>query len=111
MQETARITVTISKDVTRKLAELAGGESRIGEYLARLILRLHAKKSGQESVVDLEQAILEIHELLENEKMYKREIRLLEQRLSRALATQHKLLATVQFADQLAMRRANTVLH
>jgi hypothetical protein len=44
MQDTAQITLTVKEDVVIKLAELAGGESRVGEYLARLILKLHAKQ-------------------------------------------------------------------
>jgi hypothetical protein len=93
-----------------KLAELAGGESRVGEYLTCLILKLHAKKCGQGGVVDLEQAILEINELLENEQRYKQEIRSLEQNLTRALAPQRRHSA-IQEVNRWQVQRTSAVLH
>jgi hypothetical protein len=110
MPDTAQINLSLRGDVIEKLAELAGGESCIGEYLTCLILKLHAKKCGQGGVVDLEQAILEINELLENEQSYKREIRSLEQNLTRALAPRRRLPAT-RGVNQWQVQRINAVLH
>jgi hypothetical protein len=103
-----QITLTVKEEVVKKLADLAGGESRIGDYLAHLILKLHAKKCAPGGQVDLEQAILEIHELLDQQERYKREIRSLKQYLRQALGHQHEHSA--QHKNRGTIRRANPVL-
>jgi hypothetical protein len=109
MQDTAQITLTVKEDVVKKLADLAGGESRIGDYLARLILKLHAKKCAPGGQIDLEQAILEIHELLDQQERYQREIRSLKQCLRQALGHQHEHAAP--YKNRRTIRHAHTVLH
>jgi hypothetical protein len=109
MQDTAQITLTVREDVGKKLAELAGGESRVGDYLAGLIQKLHAKQCAPGGQVDLEQAILEIHELLEQQELYQREIRSLKQRLRQAL--DHPHAHSAQHNKRWTSRRAHRVLH
>jgi hypothetical protein len=110
MPDTAQINLSLRDDIIEKLTELAGGESRVGEYLTCLIVKLHAKKCGKGGVVDLEQAILEINELLESEQRYKREIRSLEHSLTRALAPQRRQPAT-RNVSQWQVQGKNAVLH
>lgn len=110
MLDTAQINLSLRDDVIEKLAELAGGESRVGEYLTCLILKLHAKKCGKGGVVDLEQAILEVNELLENEQRYRREIRSLKLNLARALAPQRRHSAA-QEMNRWQVQRTNAVFH
>jgi hypothetical protein len=110
MQDTAEITLAITKDTFGKLAELAGSESYIDEYLTQLVLLLHARKCGQVKQVELEQAVIEIDELLKKEAMYKQEIRSLEQQLSRVLAGKSGFLEVLCESQQL-LRRDKAVLH
>jgi hypothetical protein len=109
MQDTAQITLTVREDIAKKLAELAGGESRVGEYLACLILKLHAKKCVPGGEVDLEQAVLEIHELLEQQELYQREIHRLQQCLRQALRHQHEHSAP--YKNRWTSRRVHPVVH
>src|SRR4051812_47752425 len=103
--------IAFTEDVLEKLGELAGDKSQIEDYLNTLIQRLHARKSGQGGVVDLEQTIVEIHELLENEKRYQQEIYNLEQRLRRALAAQQSSSQTANWQLFERMQRAKPVGH
>jgi hypothetical protein len=105
MQDMTQITVTMSDDTLGKLSELAGSETRINEYLAHLVLILHPRKCGQAGQVELEQAIIEIDELLKNEMMYKQEIRSLEQRLGRALASEPAYAEAPYGSHLAALRR------
>jgi hypothetical protein len=109
MQDTAQVTLTLKEEVVKKLTDLAGGESRVGEYLACLILKLHAKQCAPGGQVDLEQAILEIHELLAQQEMDQREIRRLKQCLRQALGHQHE--HSVPYEKRWRLRRTNPVLH
>lgn len=110
MQDNSQITVTMPEDIKGKLAELAGSESKISEYLTHLVLILHAKKCGRGGQVELEQTIIEIDELLKNESVYKQEIRSLEQHLERALAGQNRFFEA-PLVNHRPMRRAKTALH
>jgi hypothetical protein len=111
MAETAQITLILDEDERQKLAELAGGESKIADYLICVGLKLHLKKCAPGGAVDLEQAILEIDDLLNKQRMYKQKIYILQQKLGQTLAAQRQLLAIVDDGRQQRSPQINPTLH
>ena len=109
MPETAQITLVVEQDVADRLAELAGGEARIAEYVTNLV-SLHAQRASEGEVANLEQAIEEINELVQNEKIYRRTIYVLEQQLRRVLTAQQRVLATAHYESWQPMWGVKTIL-
>lgn len=100
MPDTAEITFVLGEDELRELAELAGGESRIADYLKCLGLKVHRKKCAPGGAVDLEQAIIEIDNLLQLQQLYMQKIHILHKQLEQAFAAQQQLLAIVDDGRQ-----------
>jgi hypothetical protein len=111
MPDTAEITLVLDENELRRLAELAGGESNIADYLKCLGLRVHSKKCAPGGAVDLEQAIIEIDDLLQWQQYYKQKIYTLQKQLGQALAKQRQLLAVVDNGSQPFPTRSSRTCH
>jgi hypothetical protein len=111
MSDMTQVTLDIESDIAGKLAKLAGGESKISQYLTCLVLKLHAKKYARGGEVDLEQAILEIYELLNEQKMYEQKVYVLQQQIRRLIAERQDFLSTSQTVNQRFDSQFNTILH
>jgi hypothetical protein len=107
METTVQVTLAVGNDIEGKLAELAGGESKSGEFLTQLIRRLHGEQQASKGDVDLARIISKAQLLADRQQEYVRTIRILQAHLKKMTESHGELMATVQYLIEAYPRPTN----
>jgi hypothetical protein len=107
METTVQVTLAVGNDIEGKLAELAGGESKSGEFLTQLLRLLYMEQRASIGGIDVAQIIANAQLLADRQQEYERTIRILRARLKSIMASHEELLATIQFLIEAPPRSTN----
>jgi hypothetical protein len=105
MDDAVEITIVLDAEDARKLAEIAGGKARSGEYLADLIRMLYEEQQGRKGV-DIEPTIKGMNMLLDRRESLKEQLKTVEARLEKLLSINNELThKTPRVSQRLKTKR------
>jgi hypothetical protein len=107
MESSGEVTIVISAESASKLAELAGGDSETGNYLAWLIQKLYLEQQGRGGLVDTDFILRETHKLLEKREYLQERFLAVEDRLDKIASRQNELAERANKIATRLRRRAN----
>src|SRR4051812_16598561 len=102
MEDPVKITLLLERKDADDLLRLAGSESELSEYLARVIQRLRTERHlfGDES--SLEEVVSGAEVMAQQNLDYKKSVDSLQQTIRRLAVSQEELLATVTYLQDAA---------
>jgi len=96
MEDTAEITLVLTKESIEKLRELAGSELTLSECVAMLIQRVYTEHRVFGNSLGLEQMVTMAENIAQQNRDYQKVIGRLRAQFNRLAVSQEELMATVE---------------